>query len=71
VLAVRVLPRGLRELRIEVFVRNGEAARSLFEQSAEVMPTGPTEFVRRPCIERIDHLGGDFCQPHGRASLAP
>jgi moderate conductance mechanosensitive channel len=71
VLAVRVLPRGLRELSVELFVRDGEAGRRLFEQSAEIMPVGPTEFVRRPWIERIDHLDGGLCHLRGRATLAP
>jgi small conductance mechanosensitive channel len=71
VLAVRVLPRGLRELSVELFVRDGEAGRRLFEESAEVMPVGPTEFVRRPWIEHLDHLDGELCRLRGRASLAP
>jgi small conductance mechanosensitive channel len=71
VFAVRVLPRGLREVSIELFVRDGEAGRRLFEESAEVMPVGPTEFVRPPWVERIDHLDGQLCHLRGRASLAP
>jgi hypothetical protein len=68
---VRVLPRGLRELSVELFVRDGEAGRRLFEQAAEVMPVGPTEFVRRPWIEHVDGLDDQLCRLRGRATLAP
>ena len=71
VLAVRVLPRALRELTIELFVRDEQRGRALFEQSARVMPIGPTEFVRPPWIESIQRLDSDLIHIRARATLAP
>jgi hypothetical protein len=71
VLAVRVLPRGLREISIELFVRDEKAGRELFEQSASVMPSGPTEFVRVPWIENVQRLDDTLIRIRGRATLAP
>jgi small conductance mechanosensitive channel len=70
-LAARVLPRGLREVSIELFVRDEEKGRALFEQAARVMPIGPTEFVRPPWIESIQHLDTDLIHVRARATLAP
>jgi hypothetical protein len=70
-LAARVLPRGLREVSIELFVREEEQGRALFEQAARVMPVGPTEFVRPPWIESIQHLDADLVHMRARATLAP
>jgi small conductance mechanosensitive channel len=70
-LAARVLPRGLREVSIELFVRDEQKGRALFEQAARVMPVGPTEFVRPPWIESIQHLDADLVHMRARATLAP
>jgi hypothetical protein len=70
-LAARVLPRGLREVSIELFVRDEERGRALFEQAARVMPVGPTEFVRPPWIESIQHLDADLVHMRARATVAP
>jgi hypothetical protein len=70
-LAARVLPRGLREVSIELFVRDEEKGRALFEQAARVMPIGPTEFVRPPWVESIQHLDSDLVHMRARATLAP
>jgi small conductance mechanosensitive channel len=69
--AARVLPRGLREVSIELFVRDEQKGRALFEQAARVMPVGPTEFVRPPWIESIQHLDADLVHMRARATLAP
>jgi hypothetical protein len=71
VLAVRVLPRGLREVTIELFVRDEQKGRALFEQAARVMPIGPTEFVRPPWIESVQRLDADLIHLRARATLAP
>jgi moderate conductance mechanosensitive channel len=70
-LAARVLPRGLREVSIELFLRDEERGVALFEQAARVMPIGPTEFVRPPWIESIQHLDRDLVHVRARATLAP
>jgi hypothetical protein len=69
--AVRRLPRGLREVSIELFVHDEAKGRKLFEEASAVMPLGPTEFVRAPWIESVDRLDGDLVQLRARASLAP
>jgi small-conductance mechanosensitive channel len=71
VLAVRVLPRGLREVSIELFVRDEEEGRKAFEQAARVMPIGPTEFVRPPWIESVQRLDSDLIHIRARATVAP
>ena len=70
-LAARVLPRGLREVSIELFVRDEVRGKALFEQAARVMPVGPTEFVRPPWIESVQHLDADLVHMRARATLAP
>jgi small-conductance mechanosensitive channel len=54
--AVRVLPRGYREVEIELFVTDADAGRELLEHVARVVPVGPTHFVRRPAIAEVDEL---------------
>jgi moderate conductance mechanosensitive channel len=69
--AARVLPRGLREVSIELFLRDEERGVAVFEQAARVMPIGPTEFVRPPWIESIQQLDRDLVHVRARATLAP
>jgi moderate conductance mechanosensitive channel len=71
VLAARVLPRGLREVTIELFVRDEKQGLALFEQAARVMPIGPTEFVRPPWVESVQRLDADLIHIRARATLAP
>ncbi|QQR51958.1 mechanosensitive ion channel family protein [bacterium] len=40
--AVRITPRGLRTIRIDLFVRDVEAARQLIERASATLPTGTT-----------------------------
>ena len=58
--AVRVLPRGVREVSIELVVRDEEEGRRVFEDAARVMPVGPTQFVRLPWIEAVERLDDDL-----------
>jgi hypothetical protein len=69
--ALRRLPRGLRELNIELFVRDASKGREVFEDAAAVMPIGPTEFVRPPWIEDSTDLEGGLVQLRARATVAP
>jgi moderate conductance mechanosensitive channel len=54
--AARVLPRGVKELAIEIFVSKGEAGERLVEDVARILPEGPTTFIRRPWISHVDEL---------------
>jgi hypothetical protein len=54
--AARVLPRGVKELAIEIFVSKREAGERLLEDVVRMLPEGPTTFVRRPWISHVDEL---------------
>jgi moderate conductance mechanosensitive channel len=69
--AVRVLPRGVRQVSIELVVRDELEGRRLFEDAARVMPVGPTQFVRIPWIEAIERLDEDLVLLRGGAAVAP
>jgi moderate conductance mechanosensitive channel len=60
ILAVRVLPRGVRELEVELFVSDEQEGRALVEQVSRIMPSGPMQFVRRPRIVDTERLDDDL-----------
>lgn len=68
--AARVIPRGYRELEIEVFVNDCERGRDLVEGVARVLPVGPTHFVRRPTVEEIEPLDDELFRIRARAAVA-
>ena len=69
--AVRVLPRGVREVSIELVVRDEAEGRRLFEDAARIMPVGPTQFVRAPWIEEVERLDEGMVLLRARAAVAP
>src|SRR5438045_6944030 len=54
--AVRVLPEGLKELAIELFVSDREHGEQLVYAMQSLLPEGPTTFIRRPWIEHVEDL---------------
>jgi moderate conductance mechanosensitive channel len=70
ILAVRQLPRGLRELELELFVSDEEEARALIEQVAAFMPVGPMQFVRRPTIVEVQRLDDELYRMRVRTATA-
>ena len=52
----RVLSKGVREVEIEIFVSDAEEGRRLVEEVAQIVPAGPTRFVRRPWVEEVEEL---------------
>jgi small conductance mechanosensitive channel len=54
--AVRVLPEGLKELAIELFVTDRERAERLVFAVQRILPEGPTTFAKRPWIEEVNEL---------------
>jgi small-conductance mechanosensitive channel len=54
--ALRVIPRGYREVEIEFFTTELEAGKQLVEQIAQVVPVGPTRFIRRPTLAETETL---------------
>src|SRR5688572_21993118 len=56
ILAVRVLPHGVKELAIEIFVSKRHEAEELIEEVSTLLPEGPTTFIRKPWIAAVDEL---------------
>lgn len=69
--AVRVLPRGIKELAIELFVSKREAGEELVRNVVTILPDGPTTFVRRPTIEQVDELTHTLTRIRISAAVAP
>lgn len=69
--SVRVLPRGVREVSIELVVRDEAEGRGLVASAARVMPVGPTQFVRAPWIESVEQLDEELVLLRVRAAVAP
>lgn len=69
--AVRVLPRGVKELAIELFVTKRDAGEKLVNDVAEILPEGPTTFARRPEIDRVDELAHNLTRIRVHATVAP
>ncbi len=69
--AARVLPRGVKELAVEVFVNEREAGERLVREVATILPEGPTTFIRSPSIEQVDELAHNLTRIRIRATVAP
>jgi hypothetical protein len=54
--AARVLPRGVKELAIEIFVSKRETGERLVADVARILPEGPTTFIKRPWISHVEEL---------------
>jgi moderate conductance mechanosensitive channel len=69
--AVSVLPRGVKELAIEVFVAKSEPGERLVEDVVRILPEGPTTFIRRPWIEQVEELAHNLTRIRLHATVAP
>jgi hypothetical protein len=69
--SVRVLPSGAKELQLEVFVTDRERGVQMVESVAAILPEGPTTFIRRPRIDRVDELSETLVRISARAAVAP
>jgi hypothetical protein len=69
--AVRVLPSGVKELAVEVFVSDRDAGVALVEHVARLVPEGPTTFVRRPWIDQVEELAENLVRVTARATVVP
>src|SRR6059036_3381479 len=67
--AVRVLPEGLKELAIELFVTDRESGENLVRAAQRILPEGPTTFARRPWIEKVNELDDRLVRIRLRASV--
>ena len=69
--AVRVLPRGVKELAIELFVSKRDEGEQLADEVASILPVGPTTLVRRPWVEQVDELSVNLTRIRIRTTVAP
>jgi small conductance mechanosensitive channel len=67
--AVRVLPEGLKELAIELFVSDRERGENLVRAVQRILPEGPTTFARRPWIEQVNEVDERLVRIRLRASV--
>jgi small conductance mechanosensitive channel len=67
--AVRVLPEGLKELAIELFVTDRERGEKLALQVQRILPEGPTTFARRPWVAEVNELDDRLVRIKLRASV--
>ncbi len=70
VVALRVIPRGYREVEVEFFTSALEPGRELVEQIARIVPVGPTRFVRRPALIDSEALDDDLYRITARCAVA-
>jgi small-conductance mechanosensitive channel len=71
VLAARLIPHGLRELEIELFVSDLEAGERLVERLSRLVPVGPTHFIRAPQVVETEQLDDDLYRITASAAVAP
>jgi small conductance mechanosensitive channel len=69
--AVRVLPRGVKELAVELFVSKREAGEELVREVSSFLPENSTTFVRRPWIDEVDELSVSLTRIRIRTTVAP
>jgi hypothetical protein len=69
--AVRVLPHGVKELAVELFVTDGGRAESVIGGVVSALPESPTTFARRPWVEQVEDVGDSLVRIRMRASVVP
>jgi small conductance mechanosensitive channel len=70
ILAVRVLPDGVRRVDIELFVRDRDAGERLLAEVGKLVPVGPTAFIEPPTIRAAEQLDTDLWRITAGASVA-
>jgi small-conductance mechanosensitive channel len=70
VTALRVIPRGYRDVDVEFFTRDLEAGQALVEQIAEIVPFGMTRFVQRPKLVESEALDDDLFRITAHCAVA-
>ncbi len=68
--AVRVLPKGVREVEVEMMATDADECRRVVEEVARIVPAGPTRFVRRPEVTEVEALDDDLVRVLVHASVA-
>jgi small-conductance mechanosensitive channel len=70
VVALRVIPRGFREVEVEFFTSELDAGLALVEQVARIVPFGTTRFVRRPAVVASETLDRSLHSVTARCAVA-
>lgn len=70
IVALRVIPRGRRDVEVEFFTNVLEQGRALVEQVARIVPVGPTRFVTRPALVDSETLDDDLFRITARCAVA-
>jgi hypothetical protein len=68
--ALRVIPRGYRQVEFEFFTSELEAGRELVAQLARIVPGGTTRFVRRPEVVDTERLDEHLFRITGHCAVA-
>ena len=68
--AARVLPKGVREVEIELMATDADDCRRVIEEVARIVPAGPTRFVRRPEVIEVEVLDDQLVRVLVHASVA-
>jgi hypothetical protein len=68
--AARVLPKGVREVEIEMMATDADDCRRVVEEVARIVPAGPTRFVRRPEVMEVEQLDDELARVLVHASVA-
>ncbi len=69
--AVRVLPRGVKKLDVELYVSDRSAGELLVAEVVELLPVGPTTFLALPTIKEVETLTEELSRITVLASVAP
>jgi len=70
VVTLRVIPRGYREVEVELFASDPNKGQRLVEEIAPIVPVGSTQFLRRPEIVETETLSSDLYRLTARFSVA-
>lgn len=55
--SVKVTPRGLRTIAVDIFVNNEKVGKNLIEKAIETVPIGTMKVVKKPKIARAEQWG--------------
>jgi small-conductance mechanosensitive channel len=70
VVALKVIPRGYREVEVEFFTRELEPGVEIVRKVAEIVPVGITRFVRRPEVTETERLDDDLYRITAHCAVA-
>jgi hypothetical protein len=70
VTALRLIPRGYRDVEVEFFTTELEPGRELVEHVARIVPVGTTRFVERPTVVDTEQLDDDLFRITAHCAVA-